>query len=216
MPGKMIAQGWLSLPEKKAERGVVVIQEWWGLVPHIQEVADRFAAAGFAAIAPDLWDGKIAKTPDEAGRLYMALEIDRAERQIADAVTGLREHAGVKGKVGVVGFCMGGILAVYAASKNRELSAAVDFYGGHPKVKPDYAALRETPVLGVFGEKDGSVPPSVGEGMKQEITAAGGTCEIHVYPAGHAFFNDHRPEVHDAKSAADAWEKTLAFFRKHL
>ena len=211
----MIAQGWLSLPEKKAERGVVVIQEWWGLVPHIQQVADRFAAEGYAAIAPDLWEGKVAKTPDEAGRLFMALEIDRAERQIADALGALRKQAGVTGKIGVVGFCMGGILAVYAASKNRDIAAAVNFYGVHPKVKPDYAALR-APVLGFFGERDGSVPPAVGEKMKQEIGAAGGTCEVHVYPANHAFFNDQRPEVHDPKCAADAWQKTLAFFRKHL
>jgi carboxymethylenebutenolidase len=214
MPGKMIAQGWLSLPEKKAERGVVVIQEYWGLVPQIKDVADRFAAEGYAAIAPDLWEGKVAKTPDEAGRLFMALEIDRAERQIADAVGALRDQ-GVTGKVGVVGFCMGGILAVYAASKNRDLSAAVNFYGVHPRVKPDYAALR-APVLGFFGEKDGSVPPAVGETMKREIGAAGGSCEVHVYPANHAFFNDQRPEVYDPECAADAWQKTLAFFRKHL
>jgi carboxymethylenebutenolidase len=211
----MIAQGWLSLPEKKAERGVVVIQEWWGLVPHIKDVADRFAAEGYAAIAPDLWEGKTAKTPDEAGRLFMALEIERAERQIADAVTALREQAGVKGKVGVVGFCMGGILAVYAATKNRELGAAVDFYGVHPNVKPDYPSLR-APILGFFGEKDASVPPAAAEKMKQEITSAGGFFEYHVYPADHAFFNDQRPEVYDGKAAADAWQKTLAFFRKHL
>jgi carboxymethylenebutenolidase len=218
MPGKMIAQGWLSLPAKngvtKADRGVVVIQEWWGLVPHIKDVADRLAGEGFVAIAPDLWEGKQTTRPDQAGELFMSLDVGRAERQIADAIAALREH-GAQGKVGVVGFCMGGILAVHAATKNADVGAAVSFYGIHPKVKPDYRTLK-APVLGLFGETDASVPPAAAEKMKQDITDAGGSCEIEIYPAGHAFFNDSRPEAYDAAAAAAAWKRTLAFFRQHL
>src|SRR5882724_11707172 len=105
------ATGYLQFPENGKGRGVVVIQEWWGLVDHIKDICDRFAAAGYAALAPDLYDGKTAKSPDEAGKLMMALRIDEAERELRGAIQFLLDHeAAVGDKVGIVGFCMGGAL----------------------------------------------------------------------------------------------------------
>ncbi len=198
-------------------KGIIVIQEWWGLAPHIKDVADRFAAAGYASLAPDLWDGKLTKAPDEAQRLFMALNVDDAGKKLRGAAAALRAH-GATGKLGVIGFCMGGALALYAASQMPDdIGACVTYYGVHPAVKPDYAALA-APVLGVYGETDGFVTPDVARGIEKSIVAAGGRCETHIYPApaGHAFFNDARPDAYHEASAKDAWGKTLAFLGRNL
>jgi carboxymethylenebutenolidase len=208
--------GWLAQPAGKGNgRGIVVLQEWWGLVPHIKDVADRFAAEGYVALAPDLWDGQTAKNPDEAGRLFMALNIDVAARQIKGAIGALRA-AGAQGPVGVVGYCMGGQLALYTAcAYPDDVGAVVDFYGIHPKVTPDLARLK-APVLGIFGESDQSVSPAVARKLEADVKQAGGRMETVIYPAGHAFFNDTRPEVYARDHAADAWKRTLAFFAANL
>lgn len=210
------ATGWLSRPTDGGNgKGIIVIQEWWGLVPHIQDVTDRFAALGYTALAPDFWDGERTTNPDEAGRLFMALNVDDAARKLRGAAKALAEH-GAQGKVGVVGFCMGGILAVYAVGANPDLiGAAVSFYGAHPKVSPSYESIR-APVLLIVGDRDEWVTPAVGQEQKEKIEAAGNRAELHVYPAGHAFFNDARPEAYDAPSARDAWEKVKDFFAKNL
>jgi carboxymethylenebutenolidase len=211
------ASGYLTLPRAGGGPGVVVIQEWWGLVPHIKDVAERFADAGFLALAPDLYHGKAAKSPDEAGELMMALNIDQAERDLSGAVSYLQKHqANTTGKVGSVGFCMGGALSLFAASRNPDLNACVVFYGGHPKVKPDLAALR-APVLGLYAGRDKSVTPEVVRDLDRQLTDLGKTHEFHTYPdAQHAFFNDQRPEVYSRADAEDAWMRTVAFFRKYL
>src|SRR5262245_24458208 len=142
--------GYLSIPEKGTGPGVVVIQEWWGLVDHIKDVCDRFAAEGFVALAPDLYHGKSTKSPDEAGKLMMSMRIDEASRDLAGAIAYLKSHAAAHGgKVGTVGFCMGGALSLYAASSNPDVGACVIFYGGHPSVKPDLGSLK-APVLGLY------------------------------------------------------------------
>jgi carboxymethylenebutenolidase len=194
-----------------------VIQEYWGLVPHIEHLADRFAEAGFVALAPDLYHGKQAKSPDEAGKMMMSLRIDEAERDLAGAIDYLKSQPGVMGaRVGTVGFCMGGALSLFAASKNPEVGACVVFYGGHPNVKPDLAAL-QAPVLGLYAGKDSFVSPQVVSELDRQLTALGKRHEFHTYPdAQHAFFNDTRPQVYDAKAAADAWSRTLAFLRHEL
>ncbi|HEX5891099.1 MAG TPA: alpha/beta fold hydrolase, partial [Pyrinomonadaceae bacterium] len=184
---------------------------------HIKSVCDRFADAGFVALAPDVYHGQTTKSPDEAGKLMMALRIDEAEQDISGAIQYLLDHDAVTGdKVGIVGFCMGGALALYAATKNSNVAACVVFYGIHPNVKPDLPNL-SAPVLGIYAEKDGFVTPDVVRQLEQQLKSLGKQVETHIYPqTDHAFFNDTRPEVYNAEASADAWQRTIDFFRQHL
>nr|HNG92060.1 dienelactone hydrolase family protein [Acidobacteriota bacterium] len=135
--------GYLAVPASGTGPGVIVLQEWWGLVPHIESIADRFAAAGYTAFAPDLYHGQQATGPDQAGKLMMSLRIDEAAREMQAAIQGLLAlpHTSGFSKVGSVGFCMGGLLSLYAACKNPEIGACVIFYGGFPGVTPEIASL---------------------------------------------------------------------------
>jgi carboxymethylenebutenolidase len=196
---------------------IVVIQEWWGLVPHIEHIADRFAAEGFVALAPDLYHGEKATSPDQAGKLMMALRIDEAAIDLAGAIDHLARQPDLTGgKVGTIGFCMGGALSLFAACRNPEVGACAIFYGGHPNVKPDLESL-QAPVLGIFAGKDSFVTPETVKELDHQLTLLGKRHEFHAYPdADHAFFNDERPEVYDAGAAADAWSRTIEFFRREL
>src|ERR671919_466535 len=153
--------GYLSIPDSGSGPAVVVIQEWWGLVDHIKDVCDRFATEGFVALAPDLFHGKTTKSPAEAGKLMMALRIDEAEKDLSGAIHYLLDQPfTASGSVGVVGFCMGGALSLYTATKNVDVGACVVFYGGHPNVKPDLKSL-QAPVLGLYAGRDTFVSPAV-------------------------------------------------------
>jgi carboxymethylenebutenolidase len=211
------AEGYMAVPASGRGPGVVVIQEWWGLVPHVKDVCDRLAAEGFVALAPDLYHGEKTTSPDEAGKLMMALDIERAERDLRGAVRFLLDHEATGGgRVGTVGFCMGGVLSLYAAALNEEVGACVVFYGIHPKVNPPLENLR-APVLGFYAERDQFVPPAAARELEAKLKSLGKRVEFHIYPGtDHAFFNDARPEVHDPAAAADAWLRTLDFFRQHL
>jgi len=225
MPGKMVnfssnggtGSGYLAIPDKGTGPGVLVIQEWWGLVDHIKDVCDRFANEGYVALAPDLYHGKTTRSPDEAGKLMMAMQIDEAERDLRGAIKFLINHeASTADKVGTVGFCMGGALSLYAATKNPQVGACVVFYGGHPNVKPDLANL-QAPMLGIYAERDGSVTPESVRELERQLKALSKSVEVHIYPGvDHAFFNDQRADVYNAKAAADAWRRTIEFFAKHL
>lgn len=209
--------GYLAQPQSLKGPGVVIIQEWWGLVAHIKDVADRFANAGFLALAPDLYHGKIAKSPNEAEKLMMAMNIENAEKDLATTISYLNEHPdNSTRKTGVVGFCMGGALSLYAACKNPEVSACVVFYGGHPSVKPEIESL-SCPVLGIYAAKDRSITPEAVRGLEQKMKNLGKSFEPHIYPdTQHAFFNDERADGYNRAAAEDAWIRTLEFFRKHL
>ena len=209
--------GYLALPAAGRGPGVLVIQEWWGLVDHIRDVCDRLAREGFVALAPDLYRGQATGDPDEAGRLMMDLEIPRAARDLDGAVTALLNHDAVDGsRVGAIGFCMGGQLALSAACSNARIGAVVDFYGIHPNVSLDLADLA-APVLGIFAEKDGFVPPQAARDLEKQLREAGKRAEIKIFAeADHGFFNDTRPDVYDANAATDAWTDTLAFLRAEL
>jgi len=211
------ANGYLAIPAQGSGPAVIVIQEWWGLVDHIKDVCDRFAGEGFVSLAPDLFHGKSTKSPDEAGKLMMALRIDEAEKDLSGAAQYLLDHKATTGnKVGVVGFCMGGALSLYTATKNPNIGACVVFYGGHPKVKPDLPNLH-APMLGIKGERDKSVTPEVAHKLEQQLKSLAKEVEVIIYPdSDHAFFNDTRPTVYNAEAAADAWRRTIDFFGKHL
>ena len=212
------ASGYLAIPRAgrgfQPGPGVIVIQEWWGLVDHIKDVCDRFANEGFVALAPDFYHGQTTTSPDEAGKLMMALRIDEAEKELNGAVQYLLDHDAVTGdKVGVVGFCMGGALALYAASKNANINACVVFYGIHPNVKPDLPNLQAR-VQGNYAEKDAYVTPDMARELEQQLKTLGKQVDFKIYPGtDHAFFNDTRPEVYDAQAAADAWQRTIQFFK---
>ena len=206
---------YLATPASGKGPGVLVIQEWWGLVGHIKGLCDRFAAEGFTALAPDMYHGKTADEPDGAGKLFMALNIGQAEKDLKGAAAALAQHSSTT-KLGTVGFCMGGQLALFAATLNPSIGATVDFYGIHPNVKPDYSKL-SGPVLGLFAEKDSFVTPATAKEVDAAIKKAGKQSEIHIYPGvDHAFFNDERADVYDRAAAEDAWRRTLTFFRQHL
>ena len=209
--------GYLSTPASGKGPGVIVIQEWWGLVDHIKDVADRFAREGFVALAPDLYHGRTARSPDEAGKLFMALNIDRAEKDLRGAIQFVlaQEETG-KEKAGTVGFCMGGQLSLYAACANANVGACVNFYGIHPNVHPNIAGLL-APVLGFFAEKDGSVTPEAARKLEAQLKGAGKQTEFHIYPGvSHAFFNDTRAEVYNKAYAKESWERMLKFLREYL
>src|SRR5262245_11250446 len=211
----VITSGYLATPTSGKGPGVIVIQEWWGLVQHIKNVCERFAAEGFTALAPDMYHGQTASEPDAAGKLFMALNITQAEKDLRGAATYLAAHSS-SAKLGAVGFCMGGQLALFAATLNPSVGACVNFYGIHPNVKPDYSKLAG-PVLGLFAEKDGFVTPQVAKDVDAAIKKAGKSSEIHIYPnVDHAFFNDERPDAYNKPAADDAWRRTLAFFRQQL
>jgi carboxymethylenebutenolidase len=211
------AEGYFAAPPAGRGPAVVVIQEWWGLVPHVMDVAERFAKEGFLALAPDLYHGRKTTSPDEAGRLLMELDVERAERDIAGAGAYLLGHPGCATQTfGVVGFCMGGALAQYAATKNPKVGAAVSFYGGFKKVNLEWENL-SGPILLIYGGDDQGVPASQAKPLEEKLRAMGKKVETVVYAgAPHAFFNDTRKEVYRPDAAKDAWRRTLDLFRSSL
>lgn len=214
------ASGYLARASSGAGPGVIVIQEWWGLVPHIRDVCDRFAAEGITALAPDLYHGESTTEPDEAGKLMLAMNVDEAARDLSGAVDHLLASDAVHGdRVGVTGFCMGGGLAlVLACHRPDAVGACAPFYGLIPweHAQPDYSRLGG-PVEGHYAEDDAMFGPEAVAALRQQLEAAGADFELHTYPGtDHAFFNDTRPDVYDQEAAHQAWERTLDFFRMHL
>jgi carboxymethylenebutenolidase len=211
-------QGYLATPASGTGPGVVVIQEWWGLVPHIQDVCDRFAAEGFVALAPDLYHGEKTGEPDEAGKLMMAMNIERAGKDMGGAVDYVNERSSGDG-VAVIGFCMGGGLALVLATQRPDaVKAVAPYYGIIPweAAQPDYARLTAA-VQGHYAENDGFASPEFVAALEQQLRDLGKDVEMFTYPGTeHAFFNDTRPEVYDAEASQQAWDRTLAFFRTHL
>ncbi len=211
------ARGYLALPPQGHGPGVLVIQEWWGLVDHIREICDRLAREGFVALAPDLYRGEQTGDPGVAGRLMMDFALPRAAADLEGAGAALLGHSAVSSaRLGAVGFCMGGQLALYAACQNPRIGAVVDFYGVHPNVRPEYARLRAA-VMGAFAERDAFVPPETVQRLETELRAAGVRTDFTIYPGvDHAFMNDTRPEVFDAVTAQRAWSRALSFLRAEL
>lgn len=213
------AHGYLALPPGGSGPGVIVIQEWWGLVDHIRQVCDGLAQEGFVVLAPDLYHGQTTTEPDEAGKMMMELDIERAAKDMTGAVDYLLGHDAVESdKVGAIGFCMGGGLVLVLAARNGDkIGAAVPFYGVFKGETPDLSGI-SAPVLGHFGELDDFAPPEKARELEATIREqAGVDCTFHIYDgAGHAFYNDHRPEAHHPDHAATAWERTLEFLRANL
>ncbi len=215
------AAGYLAPAKDGAGPGIVVIQEWWGLVDQIRRVCDRLSDEGFTALAPDLYHGQIAKHDemDKAAELMNTLPPDRAARDMGGAVTYLLGHEAVRGhSVGVVGFCMGGMLTwILAANEGDRVGAAVAYYG-YPSGdnEPDWSNLT-APVLIHLAENDDFFPPSGFDELEQKLK---GRADVtaYVYPGtGHAFGNEENAlGTHDPDAERQAWVRTLEFLRKHL
>lgn len=214
------AEGYLAIPPGGSGPGVIVIQEWWGLVGHIKNLADRFAQAGYVALAPDFYHGVATDEPDEAMRLLMGLAMDRAAQDIAGASAYLTGLEAVTGQaIGAIGFCMGGSLALWSATVAEPVVAAVGFYPAVPweRMDPAWPNYAGKSAMIHCSEGDGtSAAPGIQTAVAA-ITAGGGSVHCHDYPGTqHAFFNDDRPEVYDADAAGLAMQRTLDFFAEHL
>lgn len=273
------ARGYLAAPASRTGPGVVVIQEWWGLVDHIKDVADRLAGEGFVALVPDLYHGETTTEPDEAAKLLISLNLDQAGKDMSGAVDYVAAHsaggegtarggevgggsgpagggeagegegpasggataggegggatarggevgegaeAGGEGPargVGVIGFCMGGALALLLGTLRPEMvKAVVPFYGliVWPATEPDWSKMTAA-VQGHYAEHDDSAGPAAVEKMETELGGRGLSVELFLYPGTeHAFFNDTRPEVYDAPASARAWERAVGFLHATL
>jgi carboxymethylenebutenolidase len=215
--GDSAASGFLAWSEEVAgQPGLIVLQEFWGLNDHIKDVTQRLAAEGFVALAPDMYDGKVTTDPTEARQLLMAMDQAAALQRLHGAVEYLRGSANVlKEKIGVIGFCMGGFLALNLACHNRDIRVATPFYG---RIPPDSVLDNLTaPVLYFFGEQDHHLPAADVDRLEQFLKRTGRAGGVVRYPqADHAFFNDTRKEVYREADAKDAWGKALAFLKKYL
>jgi len=206
---------YLALPaEGKNAPGFVVIQEWWGLNEQMKRTADRLAAAGYRALVPDLFRGKLAKGADEANHLMTGLNfLDAAENDVRGCVQHLKGYA--PSKVCVGGFCMGGALTIISAVKLPEMDAGACFYGIPPKQVADPAAIK-IPMIFHFATQDDWCNPSAVGDLEQSLKQGSAKYELYRYEAQHAFMNENRPEVYDEAAAKLAWDRTLQFLKRVL
>ena len=213
--GQPELKGHLAIPAATPAPAVLVIQEWWGLNPHIKDVANRFAQAGFVALAPDLYHGEVATEPTEARKLAMALDRSTALTELNAAAQYLLDLDSTSGEtVGIVGFCLGGGIAQAFAVRNPLNGAAISFYGS--PLSDEDAAQVNSALLTIWGAEDGAYALPRTEQLEQALTTAGVTNRRLVYEgAGHSFFNDTRASYH-AEAAQDAWQQSLEWFTTYL
>lgn len=216
------ASGYLAVPDSGSGPGLLVVQEWWGLVPQIKRAADRLAADGFVALVPDLYHGDYAEHTemDKANELMQSLPPDRAARDMAGAIDFLLAHEAVRGaQAGVIGFCMGGALSLLiAALQGDKVGAVTPFYGAPlGDMAPDWSTL-SAPVQGHFAEHDDFFPPDAVKELEHQLRDMGKDVEFIVYPGtGHAFGNEDNPiGTHDEECAATAWDRATTFLKAKL
>ncbi len=220
--------GFLSQPvEEGVYPGIIVIQEWSGLLDHIKEVCMRLARQGYVTLAPDLFHGRIGRSVEQNQQLSGGLDDGGALRDLDASLAYLQGLPMVtKDRIGSVGFCMGGRLSLLFTENNQALRAGAVFYGGvfnreiteaKPKHPFDLLANIRCPLLGIYGEADASIPMDHVAKLREALTAGNKVFEIYTYPgAQHAFGNDTHADRHDPQATQDAWEKTMKFFGKYL
>jgi carboxymethylenebutenolidase len=216
------ASGYLALPANGSGPGLLVLQEWWGVNPQIKGVADRMAGEGFVALVPDLYHGELAEHTemDKAAQLMNSLPPDRAARDMGGAIDYLLAHdATTSDKVGVIGFCMGGMLTLMiTALEGDRVGAAAPFYGAPlGDMEPDWSNLT-APCEGHFAEQDDFFPPEAIKELEAKLKGMGKDVSFEVYEGtGHAFANEHDPlGTHDPVAAKDAVGKAVAFLKSKL
>jgi carboxymethylenebutenolidase len=214
------AHGYLATPPTGSGPGVIVIQEWWGLDSHIADVADRLAAEGFVALAPDLYGGKLAHNEDEAMQCLTSLDAQQAAKDLIGAVDFLLARDDVTGnQVGAIGFCMGGgFVLLLAAEAGDRIAAAVPYYGVGPGVENADLSRITADVQGHYGDQDAMFPAEQARAFEQKLRdQAKGEVTFYYYPAGHAFHDDEdKMGNYDKESAQQAWQRSLEFLRAKL
>ncbi|MGA2840631.1 MAG: dienelactone hydrolase family protein [Steroidobacteraceae bacterium] len=219
-PDGQSVDGFLEEAAHGSAPGIVVIQEWWGLNDQIRGVASKLAAAGYRALVPDLYRGKVALEANEAEHLMHGLDFAAAAGQdVRGAVQYLKATGSAK--VGVTGFCMGGALTLLAAVHVPEADAAVVWYG-YPPLEYIDATLIRVPLMAHWATQDAAFPIGGVDKLEQKLRDAHVPYDFHRYEAKHAFANEtadskHIPMLkHDPAAAELAWRRTLEFFARHL
>ncbi|MFO0556113.1 MAG: dienelactone hydrolase family protein [Polyangiaceae bacterium] len=208
--------GGLAVPSGSGRHPtVLIVHEWWGLNDDINAIAERFAAEGFVALAVDLYKGRTTTSAAEAVKLANELKIADALPIVEAGRALAAAHPRSNGRVGILGFCLGGGVAFAAACQNPALEAAVPFYGTPPDEFLTFERAR-CPILAHFGQKDQIIPPKRVEAVKARAAKAGASLTVHFYDAGHAFMRKHDASFYEPASATLAWERTLAFLRGAL
>lgn len=217
-----MASGYLVTPPAGKGPGVLVIQEWWGLDAGIKEMAERLGAAGFVALAPDLYHGELAQHDemDKAAHLMQSMPADRAARDMSGAVDFLASHPAVTGDgIGVMGFCMGGMLSfIIAANRPDRVKAVVPFYGfPQGDAQPDYSTISAA-ISGHMAEHDSFFSPEAARALEARLRSLGKTATLTVHAGtGHAFMGPHNAlGTFNAEVAARVWPEAVAFLKKTL
>jgi len=213
------AYAYVAQPDDNAKHpGVVLIQEWWGIEPHIRDLAHKLAAEGFVVAVPDLFHGKVVTEPDEAQKMVMMIagNIDKAAREIIGALETVKAMPNVEPKkLGLMGFCVGGMLTLVVASRYPDLGAVVAFYPGGYDPKPEDVAKVNAPVLAFYGRRDQSIPMEQVDKIEKMFKAAGKDYTAKVYDAGHAFINPAHG-MGNEQAAAEAWPLAVNFLKEKL
>ncbi|HEY8461400.1 MAG TPA: dienelactone hydrolase family protein [Blastocatellia bacterium] len=208
-------EAFVARPDKVEKApAIIIVHEWWGLNPHIQDIAQRFAREGFIAVAPDLYEGKTTKDAQEASKLMGALKQEDGLARLRIVLNRLRATPEVT-SVGVTGFCMGGSYALLLAC-DAKVDACAPFYGDIPADAKMIDRL-SCPILFIGAEKDQWITVEKMNRLDAALKQYGKEGEVRIYKGvDHAFFNDTRPEVYSRADAEDAWKRVVEFFDKHL
>jgi carboxymethylenebutenolidase len=213
--GRGETSAYVAMPEEIDDdrKAVIIIHEYWGLNENIKDIANRYADAGFVAIAPDLYRGKVAANPDEASKLMNALQLEDGLDTIKDVVVKFQDEHEIS-RFGITGFCMGGTYALQAVCHLEGLHASAPFYGDIP----DEMTLKglKTPVLFISATEDKWINPAKVAELERIAKDNLLPIESVKYEADHAFFNNTRPEVYNEEAAKDAWKKVVNFFDENL
>ncbi|MGA9997227.1 MAG: dienelactone hydrolase family protein [Pyrinomonadaceae bacterium] len=219
--GDLTIPAYFVRPAKKGDApAVLVIHEVFGLNDHIKSIADRFAAAGYNALAPNFFVRASTPPPQDdkdmaaIRKAASSIPNEAAIKDMQAALDHLKTIKGVRKRFASIGFCMGGGFSYQIATHTRDLACAAIFYGRTPV---ELAPQVSCPIVGSFGGKDQGIPPEKVKELEEALKKAGKIADLKIYPdAGHGFFNDTRPTAYNAEAAADAWQRTLSFFRKYL
>jgi carboxymethylenebutenolidase len=206
---------YVAIPDETGDetKAVILIQEWWGLNDNIKSIAERYADEGFIAIAPDLYRGKLASDPEEAGELMNSLAIEDGIDTIRNTIAAAGEKYGQDG-FGISGYCMGGTYSLRAACELDGLKAAAPYYGDTPP--EDILKNLSIPTIFISGKKDAWINPEKVAELEANAEKYDLPLTSVAYEADHAFANETRPEVYDKEAAEDAWAKVMRLFRENL